>query len=393
MTDERRLALFPAGTTVRDPHHRESPTRCEQVEYRKIGSIRTLFKELHRDYYKPIRTDGGFAGRNNNYIEYTSKGDRYENLSPKEYLNVTRPYLSDLINEHRPTVELNNNNNNNSNNNNSNNNNNCNNNNNSNNNSNSNSNSNNSNRAERKIQLTMQNSCISTKSFEETRTIYTKSEPVKIFMGSNTKYVINKLFSTLLQKFQNAQETSNERGSEFIPGSVELLYYHFQRIDIRRAESYINSRNWIGSKKATTNPKNEKDNECFKWPILSGLNYNKINEKYLKKIEQLKRVDIDLSSHQRDWEKFEQENNSIALNVLFVSYNSEEIKLAHKSNYNKGKNQVILLIINDNEANNCYYFAVKNLSEINSLGWLKGKEEAIINNDNSFKSALDDALN
>ena len=27
LTDERRLALFPAGTIVRDLHHRESPTR------------------------------------------------------------------------------------------------------------------------------------------------------------------------------------------------------------------------------------------------------------------------------------------------------------------------------------------------------------------------------
>ena len=175
-------------------------------------------------------------------------------------------------------------------------------------------------------------------------------------MGSDTKDVIDKLSNTLLQRFQNAQETSNERGSEFIPESVELLYYHFQRIDLRRAESNIISPDWIASKKATINPKNEKDNECFKWSIISGLNY-KINDKYLK-IEKLKRVDIDLSSHQRDWEKFEQENNSIALNVLFVSYNSEEIKLAYKSNYNKRKNQVILLMIND-EANNCYYFAVK----------------------------------
>ena len=50
-------------------------------------------------------------------------------------------------------------------------------------------------------------------------------------------------------------------------------------------------------------------------------------------------------------------------------------------------------MINDNETNNCYYFAVKNLSEINSLGWLKGKKEAIINNDNSFQNALDEALN
>ena len=53
---------------------------ADDDEYRKIGIIRTLFKELDRDYYKPIRTDSGFAERNDNYIEYTSKADRYENL-------------------------------------------------------------------------------------------------------------------------------------------------------------------------------------------------------------------------------------------------------------------------------------------------------------------------
>ena len=30
LTDERRLALFPAGTIIRDPHHFESPTRHGQ---------------------------------------------------------------------------------------------------------------------------------------------------------------------------------------------------------------------------------------------------------------------------------------------------------------------------------------------------------------------------
>ena len=49
-------------------------------------------------------------------------------------------------------------------------------------------------------------------------------------------------------------------------------------------------------------------------------------------------------------------------------------------------------MIND-EANNCYYFAVKNLLELNSLGLLRGKKEAIINGDNDFQNALDDALN
>ena len=270
-------------------------------EYRKIESIITLFKEFDRDYYKSIKTNGGFAGRNNNYIEYTSKGDRYENLSPKEYIHVIRSYLRDLINEHKPTAELNSNNTYYNNSNNSNNNNNDN---------------NNNNRAEWKIQLVMQNSCISTKRFDETHTIYTKSEPVKIFMGSDTKDVIDKLFNTVLERFQNTQETSNEKGSKFVPDSVELIYYHFQRIDIRRAESCIISPDLIASKKATIHPKNEKDHECFKWSITSGLNYNKINEKYLKNIEKLKRADIDLSSHQRDWEEFEQNNTLLALNVL-----------------------------------------------------------------------------
>ena len=49
-------------------------------------------------------------------------------------------------------------------------------------------------------------------------------------------------------------------------------------------------------------------------------------------------------------------------------------------------------MIND-EANNYYYFAIKNLSELNSLGWLRGKKEAIINGDNDFQNALNDALN
>ena len=101
----------------------------------------------------------------------------------------------------------------------------------------------------------MQNSCISTRSFEETRTIYTKSEPLEIFMRSNTEDVIDKLFNTLLQRFQRAQGTSNERGSKFIPDSVELLYYHFQRIDIRRAESYIMPPGWVASKKTAIKPK------------------------------------------------------------------------------------------------------------------------------------------
>ena len=76
------------------------------------------------------------------------------------------------------------------------------------------------------------------------------------------------------------------------------------------------SPDWIASKKATINPKNEKDNKCFQWSIISGLNYNKIKEKELKKIPKFKRVDTDFSPYQRDWK-----NLSITiLQLLLISY-------------------------------------------------------------------------
>ena len=67
----------------------------------------------------------------------------------------------------------------------------------------------------------------------------------------------------------------------------------------------------------------------------------------MKKLLKFRRADTDFSSYQREWEEFEQNNTSIALNILFVSHNSEEVKLSYKSSYNKRKKQVILLIIND----------------------------------------------
>ena len=43
------------------------------------------------------------------------------------------------------------------------------------------------------------------------------------------------------------------------------------------------------------------------------------------------------------------------------------------------------------EARGCYYFAVKNLSELYSLRWLKSKKEAMINVDSCFQNAQSDA--
>ena len=43
-----------------------------------------------------MMTKGTF---NNNYIQYESKGDKDKILTPSEYLDMIRLYLSDIIND------------------------------------------------------------------------------------------------------------------------------------------------------------------------------------------------------------------------------------------------------------------------------------------------------
>ena len=70
----------------------------DDTEYNGIRDVKDLFDlSIDKNYYKPIITNSDF---NNNYIQYESIGDKDKNLSIKKYLDMIRPYLSDIINDH-----------------------------------------------------------------------------------------------------------------------------------------------------------------------------------------------------------------------------------------------------------------------------------------------------
>ena len=58
------------------------------------------------------------------------------------------------------------------------------------------------------------------------------------------------------------------------------------------------------------------------------------------------------------WKNFEQNDKAIALNILFVPYNTETIRVVSSNQVN----QVILLMITD--GNKWHYIAISNLSEL-----------------------------
>ena len=113
-------------------------------------------------------------------------------------------------------------------------------------------------------------------------------------------------------------------------------------------------------------------------------------------LKKVKHEDKDFSLQQRDWENFEQNNESIALNILFLSQGSEEITLVYRSEHNfKRKNNMLLLMINDDDDDDDdekYYFAVKSKLELYSSEWWRSKKESITNEDNCIQNALNDSL-
>ena len=61
--------------------------------------VKDLFDlSIDEDYYKPIIAKGSF---NNSYIQYESKGNKDKILTVNDYLDIIRPYLSNIINDHR----------------------------------------------------------------------------------------------------------------------------------------------------------------------------------------------------------------------------------------------------------------------------------------------------
>ena len=275
----------------------------DDYEYRGIKNIKDLFKlSIDKNYSKRtlVKTD-----YNGNCIQYESKGDKI--LTLKEYLALIEKYIRKLINYYK-------------------------------------------NKGEWKLQLIMEISFIYLKpGSNETRIMYTRSDNEEFMNGSDTDEIIEGLFESFLQKYEeNLQEKM--KGSDFEFDGVVFLYYDFNKISINRGGSYIDSPQWLKNKKSTINPINN-DYKYFQYAVTLALNLDKIRKnsqrifKIKPFIDQYNWKDVDFPAMSKDWKKFEL-NNEIALNILYVPHNTRKIHVAYKSKHNLTReNPIILLMI------------------------------------------------
>ena len=162
-----------------------------------IENIRDLFSILD---YEPVLIKSGF---DNNYLEYMSNSNN--SLSFNEYLELIKPYLYDLINVYKTKGEW-------------------------------------------KLQLSVEISFVSQKpGSDENRVMFTRSTPEEFMIGSEAEGVAEKLFMSILQKYQDNLQ-NKMKGSDFIFNGINYLYYDLNRITISKGGSYIESPKWLKDK-------------------------------------------------------------------------------------------------------------------------------------------------
>ena len=185
-----------------------------------------MFENIDDDddyYYKPILDKSCF---NENYKYYESRGDKDKKLSVGQYLDMIKPYLSDLINDHKTKKW--------------------------------------------KIQINMHVNFVSSNDTGETRTIFVWSDNEEIRLGNETDDIIKGLINSFLNNYQK-EEIILRNGSNFVFESVDLLSYHIHKTSLKRGKSYIKSPEWVLNKRATINPKNKDNNKS----LTVVLNYNR----------------------------------------------------------------------------------------------------------------------
>ena len=197
--------------------------------------------------------------------------------------------------------------------------------------------------------------------------MYTRRTPEEFMIGSETEEVAEKLIMSILQKYQDNLQ-NKMKGSDFIFNGINYLYYDLNSITISKGGSYIESTKWLKDKKCIVNQKNY-DNKCFQYAATLAFNFDDIDRNH-QRVSKIKPFidnynwnDINFPAAKIDWNKFELNDKNVALNILYVPFNTKKAEITYKSKYNLIRdNQIILLMMSNVE--NWHYLAIRSLSRL-----------------------------
>ena len=186
------------------------------------------------------------------------------------------------------------------------------------------------------------------------------SRTMEIFQGSNLNEIVNEMFAHMRTQIENPALTN----SRFVFDEVLFLDVNFHQLNLTRGSSNIPLPDWIVSRKAGINPKNENDEKCFKWAVIAALHHKEIKS-HPKRISNIKGY-----TNNYNWSRLEfpvainkisefKKINNVSVNVLDIK--GAKIYICRKSKHND-KKVAYLLLITDGEKR--HYTVVKSLTRL-----------------------------
>ena len=169
------------------------------------------------------------------------------------------------------------------------------------------------------------------------------------------------LKSHIEQINQNINDPKIETDSGWTLNRIFHLDLYIDKYSPINGSSYIDLPKIIKNKKAVINVKNTKDNECFKWTILSALHpVDKDPQRLSKYIEfkdELSFNNINFPVQYHDYKKFELQNKDISINVFEFNENEKNETLSINPIYitkEEKATHVDILIVKDDSMNTHY---------------------------------------
>ena len=145
------------------------------------------------------------------------------------------------------------------------------------------------------------------------------SRMMEVFQGSDLGRIIEEMFAHMKMQVENPALVN----SRFVFDRVLFLDINFCKLNLTRGSSYFLLPDWISSKKAVINPKNEEDKECFKWGVIAASHDEEIGDNP-QQISKLRRFESDYN-----WRGLEfpfplskigvfKQNSDVSVNVLAI---------------------------------------------------------------------------
>ena len=126
-----------------------------------------------------------------------------------------------------------------------------------------------------KTKLAMVNNFISSIYIDEEHVMHSKSDNIEIIINDEEDEIIEELFKSLKNRYQNNLESMKGSEFDYVFDYVDLFYYKCHKINPNCGGPYIDSSDWIKNKKPRIYPINKKD-KCFQFAVTIALNYGKI---------------------------------------------------------------------------------------------------------------------